>query len=78
MLVQIPENAFYSNFYLNFDVANDVLTLHDDSVPVHKNFTITFNDVKGLTEEQLAKTYIATLDGYKYEKNHNDHYLWIK
>ncbi|WP_445719888.1 M23 family metallopeptidase [Flavobacterium sp.] len=67
--VQIPENAFYSNFYLNFDVANDVLTLHDDSVPVHKNITITFNDVKGLTEEQLAKTYIATLDGYKLDYN---------
>jgi hypothetical protein len=67
--VQIPENAFYNNFYLNFDVNGDVLTLHDDSVPVHKNITITFNDVQGLTEEQLAKTYIATLDGYKLEYN---------
>ncbi|MQP23747.1 peptidoglycan DD-metalloendopeptidase family protein [Flavobacterium sp. LMO8] len=67
--VQIPENAFYSNFYLSFDVNNDILTLHDDSVPVHKNITITFNEVKGLTEEQLAKTYIATLDGYKLDYN---------
>ena len=67
--VQIPENAFYNNFYLNFDVNGDVLTLHDDSVPVHKNITVTFNDVQGLTEEQLAKTYIATLDGYKLEYN---------
>ena len=67
--VQIPENAFYANFYLNFEVVNDVLTLHDDSVPVHKNITITFNDVQGLTEEQLAKTYIATLDGYKLDYN---------
>ena len=67
--VQIPENAFYSNFYLNFDVSNDILTLHDDSVPVHKNITIAFNDVQGLSEEQLAKTYIATLDGYKLDYN---------
>ena len=67
--VQIPENAFYSNFYLNFDVSNDILTLHDDSVPVHKNITITFNDVQGLSEEQLAKTYIATLDGNKLDYN---------
>jgi len=67
--VQIPENAFYSNFYLNFDVSNEILTLHDDSVPVHKNITITFNDVKGLTEEQMAKTFIATLDGYKLDYN---------
>lgn len=67
--VQIPENAFYENFYLNFEVNKDVLTLHDDSVPVHKNITITFANVQGLTEEQLAKTYIATLDGYKLEYN---------
>jgi hypothetical protein len=67
--VQIPENAFYSNFYLNFEVNKDILTLHDDSVPVHKNITITFNDVEGLSEEQLAKTYIATLEGYKLDYN---------
>ncbi len=67
--VQIPENAFYNNFYLNFDVNGDILTLHDDSVPVHKNITIAFNDVQGLTEEQLAKTFIATLDGYKLDFN---------
>ena len=67
--VQIPENAFYNNFYLNFDVNGDILTLHDDSVPVHKNITITFNDVQGLTEEQLSKTFIAKLDGYKLSYN---------
>lgn len=67
--VQIPENAFYNNFYLNFDVNGDILTLHDDSVPVHKNITITFNDVQGLTEEQLSKTFIATLDVYKLSYN---------
>ena len=67
--VQIPENAFYHDFFLNFDVNGDILTLHDDSVPVHKNITITFKDVQGLTEEQLSKTFIATLDGYKLEYN---------
>ena len=67
--VYVPENAFYNNFYMNFDVSNDIVTLHDDSVPVHKNITITFNDVQGLSEEQLAKTYIATLDGYKLDYN---------
>jgi len=67
--VYIPENAFYSNFYMNFEVNKDVVTLHDDSVPVQKNITLTFNDVFGLSEEQLSKTYIATLDGYKLEYN---------
>ena len=67
--VYVPENAFYNNFYMNFDVSNDIVTLHDDSVPVHKNITLTFNDVIGLTEEQLSKTYIATHDGYKLDYN---------
>ena len=67
--VYVPENAFYNNFYMNFEVNNDIATLHDDSVPVHKNITLTFNDVTGLTEEQLSKTYIATLDGYKLDYN---------
>lgn len=67
--VYVPENAFYNNFYMNFEVNNDIVTLHDDSVPVHKNITLTFNDVAGLTEAQLNKTYIATLDGYKLEYN---------
>lgn len=67
--INIPENAFYNNFYINFEVGNDTLTLHDDSVPVHKNITIIFNNVEGLTEEQLSKTYIASIDGYKLKYN---------
>jgi len=67
--VYVPENAFYANFYMHFEVNKDIATLHDDSVPVHKNITLTFNDVSGLTEEQLGKTYIATLDGYKLDFN---------
>jgi len=67
--VFIPENAFYNNFYMNFDVSTDSVTLHDDSVPVHKNITLTFSNVAGLTEEQLSKTYIAMLDGNKLEYN---------
>ena len=67
--VYVPENAFYNNFYINFEVGNDTVTLHDDSVPVHKNITITFNNVEGLTEEQLSKTYIASVNGPKLRYN---------
>jgi len=31
--------------------------------------TITFSDVQDLTEEQLSKTFIATIDGYKLDYN---------
>ena len=67
--VYVPENAFYDDFYLNFEVKEGVLYLHDETVPVHKNITITFSDVKDLTEEQLSKTYIASVDGLKLDYN---------
>ena len=34
-----------------------------------KNITITFTEAKGYAEEKLAKTYIASLDGYKLDYN---------
>lgn len=67
--VYIPENTFYQDFNLNFDVKDSVLTLHDETIPGYKNMTITFSDVAGLTEEQLSKTFIATIDGYRLEYN---------
>lgn len=61
--VYIPENTFYEDFYLDFEVKNNELKLHNSSVPVHKNLTITFDNVQGLTEEQMKKTFIASVSG---------------
>jgi hypothetical protein len=36
---------------------------------VHKNITLTYNNIEGLTEEQLKKTYIASIDGNKLKYN---------
>jgi hypothetical protein len=70
--VYIPENTFYDNFYLNFEVNDNVLTLHNESIPVHKNITITFDDVQGFTEEQLQKSFIASVSGpsLRYNKSY--------
>lgn len=67
--VFIPENTFYEDFNLNFEVKEGVLTLHEETVPGYKNMTITFADVQGLSEEQLRKTFIAGIDGYKLDYN---------
>ncbi|MDK2770779.1 MAG: M23 family metallopeptidase [Flavobacterium sp.] len=67
--VFIPENTFYDDFRLNFDVKDNVLYLHNDKVPAHKNFTITYSNVEGLSEEQLKKTFIASVDGVKLDYN---------
>lgn len=59
--VFIPENTFYEDFYLNFDVKNNELYLHDDSVALQNNLTITF-DVTKIAASEREKMFIANLD----------------
>jgi hypothetical protein len=68
MSVSFPAGTFYEDFNFNFDVKNNVLSLHDNTVPAHSNFTITIEDAKH-TEVQREKLYIATLDGAKVTYN---------
>jgi murein DD-endopeptidase MepM/ murein hydrolase activator NlpD len=42
--VNFPPNTFYDDFYMNFEVNKGVLKLHEDIVPAHTNFSITFED----------------------------------
>jgi len=66
--VSFPAETFYDDFYLNFDVKNDTLFLHDDTVPVHTNFTISIEDNK-FSEAQREKLFIASIDGKKIGYN---------
>ncbi|WP_413999120.1 M23 family metallopeptidase [Flavobacterium sp. W1B] len=61
MSVFFPAGIFYENFDMNFDVRNDTLFLHDDTVPVHSNFTISIEDNK-YTDAQKEKVFIADID----------------
>ncbi len=58
-----PE-TFFEDFYIDFDVTNDVLTLHDDTVPVRKYFNINY-DVSNYNDADKDKLFIARLVGYK-------------
>lgn len=64
MSVYLPANTFYEDFYLNFDVRNNILYLHDDTVPAHSNFTISITDDK-TPAELKKKMFIATVNGKK-------------
>ena len=44
MSVFFPAGTFYEDFNMNFDVRNNKIYIHDDTVPVHSNFTITIRD----------------------------------
>ena len=68
MSVFFPAGTFYEDFDLNFDVKNDTLFLHEDTVPAHTNFTISIEDTKS-TEEQREKMFIGRIDGKKVNYN---------
>ncbi|TJY34054.1 M23 family metallopeptidase [Pontimicrobium aquaticum] len=62
--VYIPSNTFYEDFFIDFKVQNDTLTLHESTIPAQKNFTINFN-ISRYLEEDKDKLYIARKTGYK-------------
>lgn len=66
--VFIPAGTFYDDFYLDFDVKDSVLLLHNESIPVHNNITITFEDTT-LNEADRAKTFIASREGKRLGYN---------
>ncbi|MBG6187654.1 M23 family metallopeptidase [Flavobacterium sp. CAN_S2] len=68
MSVFFPAGTFYEDFDLNFDVKNDTLFLHDDTVPAHTNFTVSIEDTKS-TEVQKEKMFIGRIEGKKVNYN---------
>ncbi|WP_456440604.1 M23 family metallopeptidase [Psychroserpens sp.] len=61
--VFFPKDTFYDNFYIDFAVSSDTLTLHKDVVPLMKNCTISYN-IENYSEEDKSKLFIAKLYGY--------------
>jgi murein DD-endopeptidase MepM/ murein hydrolase activator NlpD len=66
--VFFPAGTFYSDFNLNFDLKNNVLTVHDDTVPVHSNFTITMEN-DSYPADQKDKVFIGRIEGGKVSYN---------
>ena len=61
--VSFPENTFYQDFEMNFDVKDSVLQLHQDVVPAFKNFAISFVDSTSTIDD---KKFIAYHNGKKW------------
>ncbi|MEN3325135.1 M23 family metallopeptidase [Mariniflexile soesokkakense] len=62
--VDFYQDTFYEDFYIDFDVNGDILTLHKDVVPTRKNFTINY-DISNYKDADKDKLFIARLVGYK-------------
>ncbi|MBW3519432.1 M23 family metallopeptidase [Flavobacterium sp. NKUCC04_CG] len=64
--IEFPANVFYEDFYLRWDVVNNVLNLHDESVPLHKNINIKF-DLSQIKDIDLEKAFIGRVSNGKNE-----------
>lgn len=60
--VFFPAGTFYNDFNLNFDFKNNVLTVHDDTVPAHTNFTITMES-SSYDASKKDKVFIGRISG---------------
>ena len=56
-----PADSFYEDFYIDLHARGDTITVHDNSVPVHRNFTLSFN-TEGYGDDFLKTAFIARLD----------------
>jgi hypothetical protein len=62
--VYFPANTFYNDFYIDLKKGKDTVVIHNNRVPAHKNFTVTF-DVANYAPEERKKLFIARLDNNK-------------
>lgn len=65
--IAFPKKTFYKDLYLDFNVDNNIAEIHKPTIPLDKNFTLTFN-VSEYTEEEKQKLYIANLEYPKYPR----------
>ena len=64
--VFFPAKTFYNDFYMDFDVKNDTIYVHNNTVPAHTNYTLTIEDKKH-SEAEKEKMFIARMEGKKLE-----------
>ena len=59
--VSFPAFAFYNDFFLNFNVKDSIAEVHEPSIPITKNYRLSFNTTN-FDKNKIAKMYIASLD----------------
>ena len=64
--VNFYANTVYEDVLIDFKVSSDTLHLHEDNIPLQKNFYINY-DLSNYKAEHLDKIFIARLYGY-YKK----------
>jgi len=58
--VFFPANTFYDDFYIDLKDEGESVVIHNDEMPVHKNFTLSF-DVSNYGPEEKKQLFIANV-----------------
>ncbi len=58
--VSFPKNTFYNDFYLDFEVSDSSVKVHNELEPINGYYTLTF-DVSKYTDEAKNQLYIASV-----------------
>lgn len=66
--VFIPENTFYEDFFVKFDVIKDELFLNEEYIAMNNPITISY-DATNIPMEAREKMFIANVDDGKIEYN---------
>ena len=61
--VNFYKNTVYDDTYIDFKVNSDTIYLHEDAIPLQKNFYINY-DISNYKTEHQDKIFIARLYGY--------------
>jgi len=68
--IAFPKNTFYNDLFLDFDVQDSIVKIHEPTVPLNKSYTLTF-DVSKYTEKEKSQLYIANINNKKYPSYQN-------
>ncbi|GHC64014.1 M23 family metallopeptidase [Ulvibacter litoralis] len=70
--VFIPANSLYEDAYLDISTQGDTIHLHEDTIPIHKNITLSI-DVSNYKGPDKDKLYLGRLN-YKGDPYYNSTY----
>ncbi len=61
--IHFPKNIFYEDFYFDYSYRDGIAKLHNNTMPVHKRFRLSFN-ISNYSEEAIDQLYIAKKNKY--------------
>ncbi len=63
VIATFPKGTFYNDLYFDYSYKDGIVRMHNNTVPLHKNFTMSF-DVSKYDSEEIKHLFIARKNKY--------------